>query len=124
MRYILLIISLHYSVSLFAQTQEEVINARANISVSENILPSAIETNEDETSIELLIEDVDDLTATYAVSEDITFYATAVDLLDLGMIVDRYDEDQLLDNTPKPVDEIYPTERPSRFISAGLCFRF
>jgi len=124
MRYILLILSLYFSRSLFAQTDVEVFNTQT-ASVNESLQPSLLDVDEaSQPSIELLIEDVDDLTATYAVSAEVELYASAENLFDLEMAIDRYDEDQLIDNTPRAVDEIYPVEGSSRFISAGIRFTF
>src|SRR5687768_15213927 len=109
MRSILLFLSLCFSRSLFAQTDVEVFNTQS-ASVTETLQPTMLDDQAKDEAIEFLIEDVDDLTATYAVSDDIEFYATAANLFDLELAIDRYDEDQLVDNTPKAVDEIYPVE--------------
>ena len=128
MQYVLFLSVFLMASAVFAQDETVTLYASSNQvnSIIETLeLPLIAYDEEPESSaVELLLEDVDDLTASFVPFENVEFYATASNLFDLEMTVDRYDEDQLIDNTPTAIDDTYPVEGSSRFISAGLRFTF
>ena len=127
MQYLLLLFALLLTTSVFAQDE---LSPRFGSNKTENSVIEMLDLQRITTdkapdpALELVIEDVDDLTASFAPVENLEFYATASNLFDLEMSFDRFDEEQLVDHTPKAIDETYPVEGSSRFISAGLRFTF
>lgn len=127
MQYVLLLFALLLTTSVFAQdelTQRSGSNKTENSVIEMLDLPLSTDDEAADAAIELFLEDVDDLTASFAPLKNLELYASASNLFDLEMSFDRFDEDQLMDNTPKAIDETYPVEGSSRFISAGLRFTF
>jgi hypothetical protein len=126
MHHLLLYGTLLFAAPVLAQTEDGFLNAHAeNAQLDESLQPTLEYIEQEVTEpVDLRIEDIDDLSAHVVLTENIELFATAANLFDINMVVDRYDEDQLTDIEPAGIDDIYPVPGTSRSIVAGIRFTF
>ena len=109
-----------------AYAQEaETNNARSSGFSAESLLADVIAPTLEEVEVlTFAIDDIDDITAHVAIADNVDLFVVTENMFEIGMAVDRYDEDQLTDLSPTPINDIYPVDRSSRSILAGIQLTF